>query len=410
MYQASRFSIAMTCPVLQVFLSLIKIVYMKSRMQKIFQGSLTGTAIMCFSLFNQGCQKAVEPSAQSEAVIASQPFKNPKTLKDFLQVNLVGNSDEYAPAHIDQHLINAWGIAFSANGIAWVSSQGGHVSSVYDREGNLLSARPEVAIPSPGGPTGGNPTGTVTNIDPNTADFRLSNNQSGRFFFVGVDGILSGWNPAAGNFALVIKNNSATSAYTGLTMAVNPAGQYYMYAANFRAGKIDVWDKNFASVNMPFTDPGLPAGYSPFNIENVGGQLYVMYAKVGPDGRDEAGPGNGYVDIYDTNGRLLQRFISSGQLNAPWGVAKAPAGFFSDGAGEAQPAILIGNFGDGRINAYSLDGRFLGQLRSHGSPIIIEGLWAITFPPATSTIDPNRLYFAAGPDDEEEGLFGYITK
>jgi uncharacterized protein (TIGR03118 family) len=385
-------------------------------MYKTCQLSLTGAAILFLSLFNQGCQKTAEPPGE-EANAVSQAFKNPKTLKDFTQVNLVGNNDEYDPAHIDPHLVNAWGIAFSSNGIVWVNSQAGHVSSVYDREGNFIAARPEVAIPSPGGPTGGNPTGVVVNIDPNTStadgnipDFRLTNGQSARFMFVGVDGILSGWNPASGNFALVIQNNVATSAYTGLTIAQNSEGQYHLYAADFRAGKIEVWDKDFNSVNMPFMDPGLPSGYSPFNIQSIGDELYVMYAKVGPDGEDEASPGNGYVSVFDESGMFEKRFVSRGQLNSPWGVAKASAGFFTDESGQGQEAILIGNFGDGHINAFSTGGKFLGQLRAHGNPIVIEGLWAISFPPATSTIDPNRLYFAAGPDDEEEGLFGYITK
>jgi uncharacterized protein (TIGR03118 family) len=366
---------------------------------------------LSFSVILAGCQKSADQTRTSQSpTVAAQPFKDPKTLKDFTQVNLVGNNDEYAPSHIDPHLINAWGIAFSGNGIAWVSSQGGHVSSVYDREGNFIGARPEVAIPSPGGSSGGNPTGTVLNIDPSTTDFKLSNNQVGRFFFVGVDGILSGWNPAAGNNALVIQNNVATSAYTGLTMAQSN-GQYYLYAADFRAGKIAVWDKNFNMVDMPFMDADLPDGYSPFNIQNVQGKLYVTYAKVDPaNGKEQKHPGFGYVDVYSTAGILESRFASAGQLNAPWGVAMAPAGFFTDESGQGQAAILIGNFGDGRINAFSTDGRFLGQLRSHGAPIVIEGLWAIMFPPSTSTIDPNRLYFAAGPDDEEEGLFGYITK
>ena len=158
-------------------------------------------------------------------------------------------------------------------------------------------------------------------------------------------------------------------------------------------------------------DPNLPAGYAPFNIQAVGQQLYVMYAKVDPaEGEEEKGPGLGYVDIYNTDGSFVKRFVSNGQLNAPWGIAWAPAGFFGTDE-NAQPAILIGNFGDGHINAYSPNGNFLGQLRAHGNPIVIEGLWAISFPPATATsINPNRLYFAAGPDDEEDGLFGYIVK
>jgi uncharacterized protein (TIGR03118 family) len=132
-----------------------------------------------------------------------------------------------------------------------------------------------------------------------------------------------------------------------------------------------------------------------------------MYAKVGPDGDEIHHPGFGIVDIYNPDGHFVKRFVSNGQLNSPWGVAKAPAGFFGD---SGQESILIGNFGDGHINAYNMDGEFLGQLRSHGNPIVIDGLWAITFPPTTSTIDPGRLYFSAGPDDEEDGLFGYIKK
>jgi uncharacterized protein (TIGR03118 family) len=375
---------------------------MNLALRKTSQLYLMVSALFCLAVLNQGCEKL------GPVIKDLKNDKTPQALKDFEQVNLVGNNDEYAPAHIDPHLINAWGIAFSSGGVAWVSSQAGHVSAVYDRDGNMIPARPEVAIPSPGGPTGGNPTGTVVNIDTNATDFKLSNGSAGRFFFVGVDGILSGWNPAAGNFALVIKNNAGSAVYTGLAMAQN-AGNYYLYAANFSAGKIDVWDKNFTPVQMAFTDPDLPAGYAPFNIQLVNGKLYVMYAKVGEDGEEEAKPGLGFVDVYDTNGNLEKRFASRGQLNAPWGVAWAPATFFDSGA-TGQAAILIGNFGDGHINAYSTDGVFLGQLRAHGNPIEIEGLWAISFPPATSTIDPNRLYFAAGPDDEEEGLFGYITK
>jgi uncharacterized protein (TIGR03118 family) len=360
---------------------------------------LTGAAIICFIFLGGGCEKFFDPFGHDKN------DKNPKSLKDFNQVNLVGNNDEYHPARIDTTLINAWGIAFSSGGVAWVSSQGGHVSVVYDRDGNMVRAN--VAIPSPNDTMGGNPTGQVLNMDTSSADFHLSNNAAGRFFFVGLDGILSGWNPAAGNKALVI-NHSPGAVYTGLAMAQNSSGTYYLYAANFSAGRIDVWDKNFDSVHLPFTDPALPSGYAPFNIQNVGGKLYVMYAKVAANGEEEKGQGLGFVTIYDANGVYEKRFASHGQLNAPWGVAWAPASFFKDD--DAHPAILVGNFGDGRINAYSETGVFLGQLRSHGNPIEIEGLWAIMFPPSTSTIDPNRLYFAAGPDDEEEGLFGYIIK
>ena len=344
-----------------------------------------------------GCQKFIDEFHHKKD-------KAPELPGDFRQVNLVANVLGYNAERRDPLLINAWGLTFSSGGVAWIGSQGGHVSTVYDREG--LQTLPPVAIPSPGGPTGGNPTGVVFN--PSNTDFLLSNGAAGRFIFVGVDGIISAWNNAAGSTALLVQNNSATSAYTGLALATD-AGASFLYAANFRTGAIDVFDRTFTKVSgKPFMDPQLPSGYSPFNIQTVGDKLYVAYAKVGPDGRDVKGVGLGVVYIFNTNGTLVKRFADRGLLNSPWGIAQAPASFFKNDP--ANNAILIGNFGDGRINAYSVDGKFLGQLRSKGKPVEIDGLWAIMFPPSTSTIDPNRLYFAAGPNHEQDGLFGYIIK
>ena len=351
-------------------------------------------AFLVFVVISPGCKKDL-PHA-------------PKVIGNFNQVNLVANNNEYNAMHIDPLLLNGWGIAFSPTGTPWVGSQGGRVSTIYNSEGVIQAISP-VTIPSPGGPTGGNPTGVVFNGS--NTDFILSNGQAARFIFVGVDGIISGWNGAAGKTGLLIKNNVATSSYTGLAIATN-AGTSFLYAANFRARRIDVFDRTFTQItSMPFIDPYLPAGYSPFNIQAVGEVLYVMYAKVGANGRDEAGVGNGFVNIYTRGGVLLKRFASKGPLNAPWGVAQAPAGFFdTNNTGNDENAILIGNFGDGYINAYSADGTFLGQLSRNNKPIEIEGLWAISFPPVTATTDQNRLYFAAGPDKEEDGLFGYLIK
>jgi uncharacterized protein (TIGR03118 family) len=387
------------------FLSLIKNQFMKKNSISAVSCKFSAGFLLVASLaFTTGCKKDI----------------NPKEVKDFKQVNLVANNNEYNNPGVDSVLLNAWGLAFSSTGTAWVSSQAGHVSTIYDKDGNIV--RPPVSIPSPGGPVGGNPTGVVFN---GSGDFVLSNGQPARFIFVGVDGILSGWNGAAGNNALLIKNNVATSAYTGLALAVN-AGSNFLYAANFRTGKIDVWDKNFNAVSMPFHDPTLPAGYSPFNIQLLGNWLYVAYAKVGPNGKDQAGPGNGYVSIFKSNGEFVKRFASKGYLNAPWGITTATPGFFTDNDGydnkesinsktgnqdNNDPILLVGNFGDGRISAYTADGQFIGQLKGHGHTIVIPGLWALTFPPASATsIDPNRLYFTAGPDDEEDGLFGYLIK
>jgi uncharacterized protein (TIGR03118 family) len=376
-----------------------KTIIMKMRLSAAL---LLTVASLCLSLFFPGCKKEIN----SPEGALTEGAKSDKIMKDFLQVNLVGSTDEYAPTRIDPQLVNAWGIAFTANGIAWVGSQEGHVSTVYDREGATLRA--PVNIPSPGAPVGGNPTGVVSSSS--TTDFMIPNPTTGsapaRFIFVGVDGQVSAWNNAQGHNAYRLANNVATAAYTGLALARN-GGNNFLYAANFASGHIEVWNAAWASVSMSFTDPEIPEGYHPFNIQNVGDKLYVMYAKVGPNGRNTEHPGDGYVSIFNTDGSFVKRFTSRGQLNAPWGIAKAPASFFSDPL--LNNVILVGNFGDGHINSFDENGNFLGQLRAHGQPVDIEGLWALSFPPSTSTIDPNRLYFAAGPDEETQGLFGYIT-
>ena len=216
--------------------------------------------------------------------------------------------------------------------------------------------------------------------------------------------------------AVVVKDNSATASYKGLALATNN-GVNYLYAANFSTAKIDVFDKNYNPVSMPFSDPQIPSDFAPFNVQNVDGMLYVTYAKVGPDGDDVAGMGNGYVDIYTTGGSFVQRLVSGGQLNSPWGIAKAPSTFFGDDNDDDQSIILIGNFGNGHINAYHSNGKFMGELAQHPTPmhpqvpVVIDGLWAISFAPVTATaIDPNRLYFTAGPNDEDDGLYGYIKR
>ncbi len=323
---------------------------------------------------------------------------NPGGNQSFTQVNLVSSTNSYTGARVDHNFINGWGITFSPTGIAWISAEGAGTSVVYDKTGAEIL--PAVTIPSPSATTGGAPTGIVFN---GTTDFALSNGNPARFLFGGTNGIISGWNGGAA--AEKIIDSSATSIYTGIAMAEN-GGKNYLYAANFEQGRIDVFDKSFAAVASTFTDPNLPAGYGPFNIKNVDGKLYVMYAKVDPATHDEVkGAGLGYVDIYNPDGSLEKRFTSQGDLNAPWGIAKAPAGFLQG----HNDAILIGNFGDGHINAYSASGKSLGALMTNGTTITIDGLWGISFAPSTATtIDPNWLFFAAGPADEEQGLFGYI--
>lgn len=365
-----------------------------------------------------GCQKSVEPlqTDNSESALlskaAAKNLNENKKTGHFLQVNLTANNAEYGAPNIDPTLENSWGLVFNPNGVPWIASQAGHVSNVYNSEGVPRAINP-VQIPSPVSNTGGNPTGIVFNG--NAADFVIPGSGGALFIFAGVDGVISAWNGSLGQQAARI--TVGQGAYTGLALA-SLGGQQFLYAANFATGRIDVWNSQWAMVQMPFHDPNIPAGYSPFNIQNVGGNLFVTYAKVDPVTHEsEAGEGKGFVDIFRPDGSFVQRFASMGVLNAPWGIAMAPRSFFhhetdemekSDNQGMNQSYLLVGNFGNGRINAYRMDGKFVGQLRGKKDPIVIDGLWALSFPPAASSIDQNRLYFTAGPDDETHGLFGYL--
>ena len=346
-------------------------------------------------------------------------------LKNFKQVNLVANLPVYHPVTVDPTLLNGFGMAWSPNGVAWVNSVGGHVSELYSAEGAIV--RTPVNIPAPTDTIGGFPTGIVFS---GGAGFNLSNGPSA-FLFTGFDGVLSGWNGGSGNNAKRLRA-SAGNSYTGLALASN-AGHNFIYGANFGAKKIDVWDTAFNRIPMSFRDPQLPETYSPYNIQAVGDFLFVMYAELSTYGENAGhgieGAGKGYVSVFNTDGSFLRRFASKGSLNIPWGITAAPASFLdnkdiitngkdfmsSDGTNvnrnPAGPVLLVGNFGDGRINVFSEDAKYLGQLKSNNQTIAIDGLWALSFAPSTATtIDPNRLYFTAGPNHEMDGLFGYLIK
>ena len=361
-------------------------------------------SVACLLLFTLiiSCQKSVDrnPTNNQESVAG----KDPQSLKNFERSNLVGDNDEYNPTFTDQNLVNGWGITFPTSGPAWISANGTGKSLVLTGDGSPVAISP-VSIPGAGTSPVGHPTGVVFNSS--ATDFKLPNGNPARFIFAGDDGTISGWN--GGPAAIRKIDDSPDASYLGIALAAD-GSDHFLYVANFAEGEIDVYDTAWQEISRSFEDPDLPSGYSPFNIQNVGGKLYVMYAKVGPGGDEIHHEGFGVIDIYNPDGSFVKRFVTFGQLDAPWGIAMAPAGFWG-GGNSAQNVILVGNFGDGRINAFNSDGAFLGQLRESGNPIVIEGLWGIAFAPPTSTaIDHNRLYFAAGPDDETHGLFGFIQK
>jgi|GEM_PF-534177 len=323
----------------------------------------------------------------------------------YLATDLV--SDQPGVARVtDPTLINAWGISLSPTSPFWVSSAGGDLSEVYagDVNGSAIAQPLKVTIP------GGSPTGQVFN---GTSDFVVSNGTTSApafFIFAGEEGFVTGWNPTVAPATSAHTAFTATdgSIYKGIALANNGTGNF-LYLADFHNNQIDVLDKDFHLVTLSgnFTDPNLPAGYAPFNVAAINGKLYVTYAKQDAAAEDDVvGPGLGFVNVFDLNGNFQQRLVSNGALNAPWAVVQAPASF-----GDFGGDLLVGNFGDGKINAYDpTTGAFQGTLSSSpGHPVVIDGLWGLAFGNGTNAGDATALYYAAGPDDETHGLFGRIT-
>jgi uncharacterized protein (TIGR03118 family) len=318
----------------------------------------------------------------------------------YIQHNLVSDIAGMADS-TDTHLVNPWGISESTGSPFWLSNQGSATSTVYNGSG--VASTTVVTIPN--GATKQSLTGPTGQVQNSSTGFVLSNGKASSFIFDTQDGTISAWN--GGTTATVMVDNSSQGAiYTGL--AINAAGPT-LYAANFNSGKIDVFDTNFHATTASggFTDPNLPTGYAPYNIWNLGGKLYVTYALQNSSKNEPvAATGNGLVDVFDTNGNLLQRLVSNGPLNAPWGVAIAPASFGAFGGD-----LLVGNFADGLINAFNLTtGASLGSLKGQsGTPIAIPGLWALIFGNGKNGGDVNTLYFAAGIQNQAHGLLGSIA-
>ena len=302
----------------------------------------------------------------------------------------------------DPNLQNAWGIAYSSTGDFWVSDNQSGLSTLYDGTGSPQSL--VVTVPPAAGGTTGSPTGVVFN---SSTAFKVQSLPS-IFIFVTEDGTISGWNGVGTAAILAVDNSSKSANYKGLEVANNGSGNH-LYVANFFAGTVDVFDKNFAPTTLSgtFHDPNLPAGYAPFNIRNIKGSLYVTYAKQNATKTDAVFcAGCGFVDKFDLNGNLLTRFITQGKLNAPWGITLSPASF-----GTFSSDILVGNLGDGHINAYNAtSGAFLGQLKnSSGTPITISGLWALKFGNGGSAGKTTELFYTSGPVGYVHGRLGKIT-
>jgi uncharacterized protein (TIGR03118 family) len=318
---------------------------------------------------------------------------------------LVSDVSGAAPT-TDPNLVNAWGLTASSSSPWWVADNGTDKSTLYN--GNTGAIVPLVVQ------VDGGPTGIVFNGS--SAFVVQSGAASGpaRFIFASEDGKIRGWNPAVppGNVAHIGADRSGVGAnYKGLAIA-QTAGAPLLYAADFHNARVDVFDGSWHLAGGPgaFIDPDLPAGYAPFGIQTIGGRVFVSYAKQDDEAADEvAGQGLGFVDVYDTAGNLLERVAQRGQLNAPWGLALAPESF-----GRFGGDLLVGNFGDGQINAYEElpNGRFeyRGELRgADGRPLAIDGLWALEFGNGAAAGPTDTLFFTAGPDEETHGLFGSIT-
>jgi uncharacterized protein (TIGR03118 family) len=324
---------------------------------------------------------------------------------NYLVHNLVADQTGVAD-HTDPNLVNPWGNAFSATSPFWIGDNGTGLSTLYDGTGTP-NATTIVSIPAAGGKTTPGPvTGVIQNSV--TTAFQVAAGKQSQFAFCSADGAITGWNSSVNaKQALMLLDNSKNGAvYYGCAAATPAGGTPQMYVGNFNSGKVEVYDQNMTPIAASFANPAIPSGYAPFNIAILAGQVWVAYAQQNAAKTGWVnGAGAGYVAAYDLTGKLAGPTISGGSLNAPWGMTIAPSSF-----GYFATALLVGNFGDGKINAYNAQtGNPVGALNDlNGNPISIPGLWWIGFGNNGSHIDPATLYFAAGTGNQAHGLLGSI--
>jgi len=357
----------------------------------------------------------------------------------YVQTNLISDIPGLA-AVTDPNLLNPWGTAFFPDASPfWINENNAGFSALYFADAVPFPGLPRVTIPPPPPSSSiGTPTGIVANLFVGTGAFEIPdptnpNNVDGfdgpsLFIFDTEDGTIEAWNAAPfvtpglpdPLSAVVVVDNSAGggptgAVYKGLALGMNSSNGPLLYATNFRTGNIDVFDTNFKSPTPPlsgsFTDPKLQHGYAPFGIQNINNQIWVTYAEQDKAKHDPVNkPAHGFVDVFDTDGNLIQRFAQHGHLNSPWGLAMAPKTF-----GQFANDMLIGNFGDGVINAFDPEtGHWLGTVSGlHGRPLVNDGLWSLTFGGALDSTgtasSTDTLFFSAGLNDEQDGLFGSIV-
>ena len=312
----------------------------------------------------------------------------------YVQTNLTSDG-AVAAANTDAHLKNSWGMSFGPTTPFWISDQVTGVSTLYNGAG---AAVPLVVTTPP------SPTGQVFN---STTSFSLGSSGKALFIFDSLSGNIAAWNSGQGTTAVTKFSATDGSVFTGLALGTSGSADF-LYAANFSKGRIDVFNTNFAPATLSgnFSDPNLPAGYSPYNIQAINGKLYVEYDTVNQTTHKPTNtPNSGIVDVFNTDGTFNERLVTNTHLNSPWGITQAPAGFGTFGGD-----ILVGNFGDGTISAFDPSGAFQGVLSDgSGNAIVNSGLWALNFRASGSGFDPNALFFTAGINGEADGLFGEIA-
>ena len=347
------------------------------------------------------------------ALLATSALAQPKPLSDaqlsqivagthFVVINEISDTNTEGTNAPDPLLVNAWGLSEApAGGPLWVANNGTGTTTLYNFQ-NFSKIPLNVTIPGPGGAMG-TPTGNVfTSLTGNSFDVTdgVTTGHS-LFLFDAEDGTISGWAPTVAlNTTFTAVDQSASGAvFKGLAIARADTSTPLLYAADFVQNKVEMFDGSFTQIGS-FTDPSLPAGYAPFNVQVLNGKLFVTFALRGTGLDEQHGAGLGFVDEFSLSGQKIATLVSHGPLNAPWGLAIAPADF-----GQFKGALLVGNFGDGTINAFDPQtGKFLGQVTSRGNrQISIDGLWALhTGPDGT-------IVFSSGPDDENHGLVGVVA-